>query len=120
MPSSTALRDNRPARGSAANFLRDVITATSDLSFVSAYFTVHAYDALREELENARGLRFLFGEPSFIQLVDSAKAEARRYSVSEAGMKLENTMQQRRLARDCAAWIRAKVDIRSIRRSFTR
>ena len=117
MPHQTALRDNRPVRGSAANFLRDSITTTSDLSFVSAYFTVHAYDALRDELESARGLRFLFGEPSFVELVDSAKGESRRYSISEAGMKLENAMSQRRLARDCAAWIQEKVEIRSVVRS---
>jgi hypothetical protein len=60
MPQHPAIRDNRPSRGSAADFLRERITAGSDLSFVSAFFTVSAYHALRDELDAAGRLRFLF------------------------------------------------------------
>lgn len=49
---STGLRDNH-SRESAGDFLREKIGAGSELSFVSAYFTVHAYAALKEPLEAA-------------------------------------------------------------------
>jgi SNF2 family DNA or RNA helicase len=117
MPNASAIRDNRQKRGSAADFLREAITGESLLSFVSAYFTVHAFDALRSELEKAKNLRFLFGEPSFVALVDADKAESKHYSLKETGLGLENALPQRRLARECAEWIRSKVEIRSVVRS---
>jgi hypothetical protein len=117
MPNASAIRDNRQKRGSAADFLREAITGESLLSFVSAYFTVHAFDALRPELEKAKNLRFLFGEPSFVALVDADKAESKHYSLKETGLGLENALPQRRLARECAEWIRSKVEIRSVVRS---
>ena len=40
----TGIRDNRLARGSVADFLREKVTNGSDLSFVSAYFTIYAYE----------------------------------------------------------------------------
>jgi hypothetical protein len=113
----SALRDNRPTRGSAGDFLRSQIESGTSLSFVSAYFTVHAYHALRTQLDCVDHLRFLFGEPSFVSLVDSDKADGKRFCLSEACMSLQNALSQRRLARDCAEWIRSKVEIRSIVRS---
>ena len=115
LPSS--IRDNRAKRGSAADFLKGAITEQSALSFVSAYFTVHAFHALRTELSKATGLRFLFGEPSFVALVDADKAESKHFVLTETGLGLENTLPQRRIARECADWIREKVDIRSVVRS---
>jgi SNF2 family DNA or RNA helicase len=115
IPSS--IRDNRPKRGSSADFLKGAITEQSALSFVSAYFTVHAFDALRNALDKAQGLRFLFGEPSFVAMVDSDKAESKHFCLTDAGLGLENALPQRRLARECAAWIRSKVEIRSVVRS---
>lgn len=35
----------------------------TSLSIVSAYFTINAYNALKESLDKIDGLRFLFGEP---------------------------------------------------------
>jgi len=59
-----AIRENRAKRGSAGDFLKDAIQDGSALSFVSAYFTVHAYHALKDKLDAAKSLCFLFGEPS--------------------------------------------------------
>ena len=36
--SGSSIRDNRPKRGSAGNYLKDHIEAGSELSFVSAYY----------------------------------------------------------------------------------
>ena len=55
--------------GTVADFLQDKIQDGSDLSIVSAYFTIYAFDKLRDELTGIKGLRFLFGEPSFINMI---------------------------------------------------
>jgi hypothetical protein len=54
------------SRGAAASFIRQRVVSGSNLSFVSAYFTIYAYEALSTVLDEAGSLRFLFGEPSFV------------------------------------------------------
>ncbi len=57
--SPIGILDNR-SRGIAGDFLKAHLKENTDLSVVSAYFTVSAYEALGEELERVRGLsRFL-------------------------------------------------------------
>ncbi len=115
MPSS--LKDNRPSRGSVGEFLREEIKPETKLSFVSAYFTVNAFDALKTELESADSLRFLFGEPSFIAEIDSDKQAKKNFRLTEDGMELVDSLTQRPIAKACAAWIKQMVEIRSIRQS---
>ena len=121
MPSPTTgsgLRDNH-SRGSVGGFLRENIRPGSELSFVSAYFTVHAYAALKDSLESADHLRFLFGEPSSVTSLEKERKEGRHFVLGNGGQNLTlgNQLAQKQLARDCAAWIRAKVAIRSVTRS---
>ncbi len=63
--SSSGIRDNH-RRGSVADFLRSKIQNGSQLSVVSAYFTIYAYEALKSQLDQIKHLDFLFGEPRFI------------------------------------------------------
>ena len=71
----SGIRDNRPSRGTVASFLKDKIYPGANLSFVSAYFTIYAYEALKEQLDQAERLRFLSGEPSFIQGIAPGKRQ---------------------------------------------
>ncbi len=113
---ASGLRDNH-SRGKAGDFLSEHITPGSALSFVSAYFTVHAYQALRYELEAAAGLRFLFGEPSFIRSIEKEGKQSRQFKLGDQGLALTNQLSQKKLAKDCADWITGKVEIRSIVRA---
>ncbi len=115
MPSN--LKDNRPSRGSVGEYLRAEIKPETKLSFVSAYFTVNAFDALKAELESADSLRFLFGEPSFIAEIDSDKHAKKNFRLTENGLELAQSLEQRPIAKACAAWIKQMVEIRSIRQS---
>ena len=115
MPSS--LKDNRPSRGSVGGFLRSEVKPGTELSFVSAYFTVNAFEALRPQLESAKSLRFLFGEPSFISEIDPNKHEKKNFRLSEDGIELAHALAQRPAAKACASWVNRKVEIRSIRQS---
>ncbi len=113
----SGIRDNRD-RGSAGEHLAGLLEAKSHLSIVSAYFTIHAYGELKEELEQIDNLHFLFGEPSFLGSLGREQRESREFSLTEQGLKLVNQLRQSRLAKDCAGWIRRKVKIRSVREKF--
>ncbi|MCF6274519.1 MAG: SNF2-related protein, partial [Robiginitomaculum sp.] len=114
---SSSLKDNRPARGSVGEYLRSEIKAETKLSFVSAYFTVNAYAALKEELDAADSMRFLFGEPSFISGIDSDKGDKKNFHLTEDGLELAHSLAQRSAAKACADWIKKKVEIRSIKQT---
>ncbi|MBI3939748.1 MAG: ATP-dependent helicase, partial [Acidobacteria bacterium] len=111
---SSGIRDNR-LRGTVADFLAAKIRNGSRLSVVSAYFTIYAYEALREHLDHIEHLDFLFGEPRFISSLDPDKTEKKSFIIDGTGLQLANVLQQKRVARDCADWIRQKVEIRSVR-----
>jgi SNF2 family DNA or RNA helicase len=113
---TSGIRDNY-LRGRAGECLAAAITDKAALSFVSAYFTIHAYGALRDALERAAHLRFLFGEPRFVRSLDPENKQSRQYHLTHDGLALGNQLAQRRLARECADWLRRKVDIRSVTRS---
>ena len=119
MPTPTnnsGLRDNH-TRGTVADFLRAKTQSGSKLSIVSAYFTIYAYDALKEELERIEHLDFLFGEPSFVNRLDPSKTEKKAFIIDAAGLELSNKLQQKRVAKECAGWIDRKVDIKTIKQS---
>ena len=113
-PNNSGIRDNHK-RGIVADFLRAKIHAGSRLSVVSAYFTIYAYEALREHLDQIEHLDFLFGEPRFIASLDPDKTEKKAFILDGNGLHLANHLKQKRVAHDCAEWIRQKVDIKSIR-----
>ncbi|MCZ7558503.1 MAG: helicase-related protein [Bacteroidia bacterium] len=116
-PSNTSgLRDNH-TRGTVADFLREKCHSGSKLSIVSAYFTIYAYDALKEELDRIEHLDFLFGEPSFVNRLDPSKTEKKAFFIDAEGLELSNKLQQKRVARECADWIERKVDIKTIKQS---
>jgi hypothetical protein len=58
---ASGLRDNY-TRGTVGEFLTEKIQDGSRLSVVSAYFTIYAYDALRERHDRIEHLDFIFGE----------------------------------------------------------
>jgi hypothetical protein len=112
--SNSGIRDNH-RRGLVADFLKAKIKEGSRLSVVSAYFTIYAYEALKSHLDRIDHLDFLFGEPRFIASLDPDKTEKKAFILDGHGLHLANRLQQKRVARECAEWIRQKVEIRSVR-----
>lgn len=112
------IRDNHK-RGSVGDFLKSKIEEGSSLSIVSAYFTIHAFQALKESLTEIKELRFLFGEPRFIKSLDPEKTDKKAYKIEgeDEGLKFDDRLKQNWVAKACAAWIREKVKIQSIRKS---
>jgi hypothetical protein len=111
----SAIRDNH-SHGTVGDFLKSVISEGSRVSIVSAYFTVYAYERLGEQLDTIEEMRFLFGEPTFINNVD-VDSRARRSMVLEdesLSIPPEEQITQRSTAAECAKWLREKVKIRSM------
>jgi superfamily II DNA or RNA helicase len=114
--------DNR-RRGNVGDYLAENIDKKAKLSIVSAYFTIYAYNELKDQLNKIEQLRFLFGEPTFVQN-DNLKENRqfiiektqRENAVSGTGIeiKLKNSLTQKSIALECAEWIRQKVEIRSL------
>jgi SNF2 family DNA or RNA helicase len=114
MELTSGIRDNHK-RGKVGDFLRERIQSGSKLSFVSAYFTIYAYDLMRSQLDSADSLRFLFGEPRFVRNIDPDKTDKKAFDIEDSKLQLQKRLEQRRVARECADWIRRKVEIRSVR-----
>lgn len=110
----SGIRDNH-RRGTVGAFLQERVQAGSKMAIVSAYFTIYAYEELRQELEAIEELRFLFGEPRFVRTLDPERVDKKAFKIEDEGLSLQNRLQQKRVARGCADWIREKVQIRSIR-----
>ena len=113
---NSGLRDNYK-RGTVAEFLKAKIQPSSFLSVVSAYFTIFAYDALKDYLDSIEHLDFLFGEPTFINRLDPTKTNRKAFIIDADGLELANKLQQKRVAKECANWIECKVDIKTIKQS---
>lgn len=113
---SHGIRDNH-GRGKVADFLVEKISNNSTLSVVSAYFTIYAYEALADQLDRVENLRFLFGEPRFITTLDPKKTDKKSFKIEDEELELSNRLKQKEIARRCANWIQARVEIRSIRQA---
>lgn len=112
---NSSIRDNHNY-GCVGDFLKTVINSNSNLSIVSAYFTIYAYHQLKDQLEGINNLKFLFGEPTFIKSLDPEKKNLRNFKIEDDQLviPMENRLQQKSIARECAHWIIEKVDVRSM------
>lgn len=113
---ASGIRDNY-LRGRVGDYLRARLEPGAEVAIVSAYFTIYAYAALQDQLDTIERLRFLFGEPRFVQAIDPARNNRQGYQLVDNGLQLTQRLQQGAVARACAEWIRQKVEIRSIRQA---
>lgn len=104
------------------NDLEVTITKGDKLSIAAACFSMYAYQALKNQLDGIDELRFVFTSPTFLQ--ETAPKEKREFYIprrdrerslygTDFEVKLRNELTQKAIARECAAWIRNKVQFRS-------
>jgi hypothetical protein len=101
---------------SIGTFLKQKIQANAELSIVSAYFTIYAYEKMKDELEGIKNLRFLYGEPTFIKSLDPDKVKAKDFKIEDDNLVIptESILSQKKVAKECAEWIKNKVEIKSM------
>ena len=105
----SGIRDNYQ-RGNVGDFLKAKIQKGSTLSIVSAYFTIYAFEALKQHLIDIESLNFLFGEPRFIKSLDPDRTDKKAFRIENDALELANRLQQKRIAEECAQWIQDKVE----------
>ena len=112
---ASSIVDNRK-RGTVGEFLAGHIKPDARLSFVSAYFTIHAYQRLKDGLGKIGSLRFLFGEPAFISSLAGEQSNQRKAEILDESLSIpiQAQLSQKRAAIECADWFREKAEIRSM------
>jgi hypothetical protein len=111
---TSSIIDNRN-HGTVGAFLKEHLCPASDVSIVSAYFTIHAFWALRDELERIGHLRFLFGEPTFVSRGGVGKTpRAYQFEDDRLDIAADAQLSQKAIARQCAEWLHEKAEVRSM------
>lgn len=114
--------DNK-THGNVGDELKSYLQKGSKLSIMSSYFTIYAFESLKKELLKVDEVRFLFNNPTFIQdfkipdpLVMQEKIKREKsLSGTDLEVKFRNELNQAKIARECADWIRSKVDMKSLK-----
>lgn len=111
--------DNK-IQGRVIDKLRENIKSGTKLSIISAYFTIYAFQELKKELEKIESLRLLFSEPTFVKNKKDINREFKLSGSYERGLagdryeiKLKNELKQSEIAKECANWIKEKVEVRA-------
>ena len=102
--------------------LAATITKGDKLSVAAACFSIYAYQVLKKQLDTIEEMRFIFTSPTFLK-EKTAKTKREFYIPrlsrerslygTEFEVKLRNELTQKAIARECADWIRKKVQFRS-------
>ena len=101
-----------------ASYLRQALGGADDFRFVSAYFTIHGYALLADQLETVGRTRFLFGDPVSVEEVDPGEKEPKAFTLTENGLEPSHVLHQKALAARCARWVgKDTVEIRAISRT---
>jgi hypothetical protein len=101
--------------------LKRALTPGARLKVAASCFSMYAFEALKEELEQVDELRFIFTSPTFVaeEVTDKIRKERREFNIpklnrerslygSEFEIHLRNKLTQRANARECADWLRRK------------
>ena len=95
------------------------------IKMVASYFSIYAFEALKEALLDIEELQFIFPMPTFVQqgVKEKIKKETREYYIpklnenslygTEFEIRLRNQLTQKAIAKECADWIREKVKFKS-------
>jgi SNF2 family DNA or RNA helicase len=106
--------------------IKSELSGADRLSVAAAFFSIYAFDSLKDQLNEISEFRFIFTSPAFVAngSVDRIQKERRQFFIpkelgedsvsgSEFEIQLRNKMTQRAVARECADWIRRKARFKS-------
>jgi len=106
--------------------LRLNIGRGSKLRIAASCFSIYAYEALKAELNKVDSVQFIFTTPTFVpsEVTDKIRKERRKFFIpktaqessiygTEFEIQLRNKLNQKAIARECAAWVRKKAKFKS-------
>lgn len=103
--------------------LKKTITNGSKIDIAAGIFSIYGYESLKKELNRIDRLRFIFADPTFIE-IDKNKREQRQFQInsnnrrkaingSDFEIKLKNELKGRAIAQECKKWIERKVTFKT-------
>ena len=106
--------------GKVVDFIKNTINKNyennmqSHIDIVSAYFSIHAFNALKEELTNKISkTRFIIGESESVKNLGKKNKRLKIFKIQDDNIKLDNVLQQNKIAKECYNWIKKNVEIRT-------
>lgn len=106
--------------------LKEELSRGSKLKIVASYFSIYAFETLKNELEQIDEMQFIFPSPTFVSegIKGADKKEAKEFFIpkqmrenslygTEFEIRLRNRFTQRAIARECAEWVKKKVKFKS-------
>lgn len=102
--------------------LKEEIKKGSRISIAASTFSIYAFEALKKELKSIDELRFVFTSPTFIE--EKFQKQAREFYIphiyheaqlcgGEFELRLKNELNQRAIAKECANWVKQKVQFKT-------
>ena len=112
------LIDNKQ-HGLVGDHLKKYIKEESKLSIASAYFTLYAFEELKEELDKVDEFRFLFTNPTFVKsknkiIQDKIKQNEQKLFGEEEELIYKNNLNQAYIARELSKYIKNKAEIKTM------
>ncbi len=101
--------------------LKKSITKWSKLDIAAAIFSIYGYESLKKELNNIEQLRFIFTDPTFVE-IDKKSREQKMFEITSNNIKkaigwtnfeinLKNKLKWKAIAKECREWIEKKVSL---------
>lgn len=106
--------------GRVGDVLKRNIKENSKLSITASYFTLYAFQELKEELSKIDSLRFIYTEPTFVKndnknIMKKIKENENKLFGVEEELKGRCTLNQSYIARELAKWVKKNVEIKTLK-----
>ncbi|WP_101841932.1 helicase-related protein [Halobacillus sp. Marseille-P3879] len=111
--------DNK-SLGLIGDTLKEDIRSNSKLTIMSAYFSIYAFQELKKQLLKVDSVKLLFTEPTFTNTNEKSEMQMFRekgIAGFEDEAKFRNQLNQHKIAKECAEWLRDKVEVKSMKHS---
>lgn len=89
------------------NVLKEYISKGDKLSIISGYFTIYAFKELKSKLSKVKNLKLLISDPSY--------QDTNIFAGEKAEIKFKNSLEQVKIARECASWVEEKVKVKEVK-----
>ncbi|WKZ27965.1 MAG: helicase-related protein [Candidatus Dojkabacteria bacterium] len=103
--------------------LKNTVTSKSKVDVAAALFSIYGFDSLKKELNKIQSMRFIFTDPTFIEL-DKSRREQRLFKINAnltqksingtaLEINLRNELKGKAIAKECRLWIEKKVKFKT-------
>lgn len=102
---------------------KNSINKSSKIDIAASLFSIYGFESLKTELNTIDKLRFIFTDPTFIE-VDKNQREQRQFQINSNNIKkaisgsafeinLKNELKGKSIAKECKKWIEQKVQFKT-------